>query len=163
LKESRSREAALKEELKRLKEDLKCASNSTVGSVSEIASKEAELLELKEKLVAMKRLKEDDKLALEKEFNEKLDKLEDVVRRADELSEIIQSVINYCFVYHYHFFQIICFHSWEASTLGSIKRRLYNAKCPDILLPSSTKVKLINIETSVPITYLKLCFEGGSC
>ncbi|XP_046438329.1 kinesin-like protein KIF20B isoform X1 [Daphnia pulex] len=103
LEESRSREAALKEELKRLKEDLKCASNSTAGSVSEISSKEAELLELKEKLVAMKRLKEDDKLALEKEFNEKRDQLEKNnekltkemlkhMRRADELSETIQSV-----------------------------------------------------------------------
>jgi hypothetical protein len=137
LEEIRSREAALKEELKRLKADLKCASNSTAGSVSEIASKEAELLELKEKLVAMKRLKEDDKLALEKEFNEKRDQLEKNnekltkemlkhMRRADELSETVQSVINYFFAYHYHYFQIIFFLKVEE------KLKLKSQKCDSL-------------------------------
>ena len=51
----------------------------------------------------------------------------------------------------------------EGSTLGqSSKRRLYNAKCPDILLPSSKKVtcsKYWNKEFFGPNT---ICSEGGS-
>jgi len=96
-----------------LKEDLKCASNSTAGSVSEIASKEAELSEMKEKLAAMKQVQEEIKIALEKEFNEKRDQLEKNnekltkemlkhMRRADELSETIQLVITNFSANHSH-------------------------------------------------------------
>jgi hypothetical protein len=42
----------------------------------------------------------------------------------------------------------------EVSSLGqSSKRRLYNAKCPDILLPSSKKVKLKILKRKSVIIY----------
>ena len=49
--------------------------------------------------------------------------------------------------------------SLETSTLGSSKRRLYNARCPEILLPSSTKVKeKIYIETKRVLITILLVF-----
>lgn len=99
----RRREVSLEEELQRVKEGLKSASESTVGSVSKIASQEAELEETKGKLSALEKVAE-EKLKMEKNFQEKFDQLEkdnerltkDMLkhmRRANELSDTIQTVI----------------------------------------------------------------------
>ena len=99
--EGHRREDALKEELQRQKERLKSASESTVDSVSKI---EGELQNAKEKLVALEKVAE-EKLKLEKTFQDKFDHLEkdnekltkDMLkhmRRANELSETMQTVIS---------------------------------------------------------------------
>lgn len=104
IEQSQGREDALNEELGRLKEGLNSASESDRGSASMIANKEAELSDIKEKLAAFE-IAIENKSALEKVVNEKLDQLEkdnekltkDMLkhmRRANELSETHQMVFK---------------------------------------------------------------------
>lgn len=95
-------EVELKEELKKIQDGFKLSTALTGYSGVEIASLKAELLEAKEKLLAMETLVE-EKCRIEEHFQSKFDQLEkenetlnkDVLkhmRRANELGETIHTV-----------------------------------------------------------------------